>query len=103
MTDVDVVVSQIRAHAGRVEDVADHVDTARSAASQVSMAGEAYGMLCSPLLVPILGALEGAGIAGISAGAAAVDGTAMALRTMATSLEVVDDIASNRINAAGRR
>jgi hypothetical protein len=103
MSEIDVVVSQIRAHAGRVEDVGSDVDTAQSAASQVSMTSEAYGMLCSPLLVPILGALEGAGIAGIAASAKAVDGTALALRAMANSLEVVDEIASNRAQAAGRR
>ena len=103
MTDVDVMVSEIRAHAGRVEEVGNHIDTARSAAGQVSMNAEAYGVLCSPLLVPILGLLEGAGIAGIAASAAAVDGTALALRAMASSYELVDEIAANSIGSTGRR
>jgi hypothetical protein len=103
VSDLDVVISEIQAHAGRVENVSGDVDTARSAASQVSMSGEAYGILCSPLLVPLLGALEEAGVAGIAASASAVDGTALALRTMAKSLDVVDEIASNRISGSGGR
>jgi hypothetical protein len=103
VTEIKVVKSQIRAHAGRVEEVGNRVDTARSAASQVSMTAEAYGRLCSPLLVPILSTLEGVGIAGIGASAAAVDGTALALRTMANNLELVDEIASHAISSAGGR
>ncbi|MBX6354900.1 MAG: hypothetical protein IRZ05_03475, partial [Micromonosporaceae bacterium] len=93
--------SQIRAHAGRVEEVGNRVDTARSAASQVSMTAEAYGRLCSPLLVPILSTLEGVGIAGIGASAAAVDGTALALRTMANNLELVEGFGAPPLGGAG--
>lgn len=101
MTVVDVDISGIRAHADRVEDVGGRVDLARRAAGQVSMTGEAYGVLCSPLLVPVLGALEASGIAGMATIAAAVDGTATALRTTANSLQMVDEVAAGSVQQAG--
>jgi hypothetical protein len=100
---IDVVVSEIRAHADRVEDVGANVDTARSAAGQVSMTAEAYGRLCGPQLAPVLGSLEAAGIAGIGSCGFALEATATALRTMANSLEVVDQIASDYTREAGRQ
>jgi Excreted virulence factor EspC, type VII ESX diderm len=102
MAEIDVAISELRAHASRVEEVAGRVDVARGAAGQVSMQAEAYGYLCSPLLVPVLGALEEAGMAGIAGSASALDATAMALRTMANSLEAVDRLSGDVIQAAGR-
>jgi hypothetical protein len=95
VTDIRIVTDGLRKHAGRVEGVSQELDVARSAAAQVSMQGEAYGVLCSPVLVPILGALEAAGIAAISAAAVAVDATAMALRTTASGLDAADGLSRN--------
>jgi hypothetical protein len=102
MSGIEIVTEGLRRHAGRVEAVGDEVTNARSAASQVSLQGEAYGQLCSPILVPILGVLEGAGIVAMTAAASAVDATGGALRAMATSLDIVDEIASGLVRGAGQ-
>lgn len=102
MSTIDVVTDGIRRHAGRIEAIGDDITTARAAAGQVSMNSEAYGKLCSPILVPVLAVLETAGIAAMTVGAGAVDMTAGALRTMATSLDVVDEIASRRMQGVRR-
>lgn len=103
MSGIDIVTEGLRRHAGRVEEVGDQVSNARSAAGQVSMQADAYGLLCSPILVPVLGVLEGAGILAMTAAASALDATGGALRALATSLDVVDEIASRRVEGAGRR
>jgi hypothetical protein len=100
---IEVIGAEIRDHADRVEDVGANVDSARGAAGQVSMTAEAYGVLCGPLLVGVLAALESAGIVAIDGCASALDGTATALRAMAKSLEAVDEIASGYVRAAGRQ
>lgn len=102
MSGIDIVTEGLRRHAGRVEGVGDEIANARSAAGQVSLQGEAYGQLCSPILVPILGVLEGAGIVAMTAAASAVDATGGALRVMATSLDIVDEIASGLVRRAGQ-
>jgi hypothetical protein len=102
MTDIAVVTEGLRKHAARVEAVGEDIYDARSAAGQVSMQSEAYGQLCSPILVPVLGLLESAGIASMTVGALAVQATGGAVRAMAASLDIVDDIASGRVSEAGR-
>jgi hypothetical protein len=102
MTVIDVITDGIRTHAGRVDAVADMIYDARSAAGEVSLRGEAYGLLCSPIIVPILGTLEMAGLASIAASGVAVAATADALRAMAGSLDIVDGIASNLVEEAGQ-
>lgn len=102
MSGIDIVTDGLRRHAGRVEAVGDEIANARSAAGQVSLQAEAYGQLCSPILVPIIGALEGAGIVAMTAAASAVDATGGALRAMATSLDIVDEIAAGLVRKAGQ-
>mgnify|MGYP002624138253 CR=1 FL=1 len=103
MSEIDIITDGLRAHARRVEEVGDQISNARSAAGQVSMQADAYGVLCSPILVPVLGLLEGAGILAMTAAASAMDATGGALRAMATSLDVVDEIAARRVRGAGPR
>lgn len=99
--DINVVTSGIRRHADRVEGIGRQLDTARGAAAQVTMDVGAYGLLCGPVLVPVLGTLEGAGIGTIDCCALSIDGTALALRAMANFLDDSDDAAANRVTASG--
>ncbi|HWH01961.1 MAG TPA: type VII secretion target [Pilimelia sp.] len=102
MSVIDIVVDGLRRHADRVDEVAAEIYHARSVAGQVSMQSEAYGRLCSPILTPVLGTLEGGGIAAMTAAAWGVEGTSGALRVMASSLDLVDQIAAGRVAGAGR-
>lgn len=101
MSILDIDTDEVRRHADKLEIVRDRVDDARGAAGQVSMEGEAYGILCSPFLVPVLASLEQPAIAAMLSAATALDGTAGSLRAMATALDAVDRSAAGAIRKAG--
>ena len=47
-------------HAGKVAGVSDMINGAKNAGNQVGMGGvEAYGLLCSPLMIPALQLFQG--------------------------------------------
>ncbi|MFD1048893.1 hypothetical protein ACFQ1S_26830 [Kibdelosporangium lantanae] len=47
-------------HAGKVADVSTMISEANAAGQQVGLGGvQAYGLLCSPVLIPILQAFQG--------------------------------------------
>jgi hypothetical protein len=99
---IDVVIGDIRKHADRVGEVAARVYEARSAANQVSMDKDAYGVLCSPLITSIISLLEVGGIAAITSSAEAVESTADALRDTASAMDTTDDDAAKTLwRAAG--
>ncbi|SDI19134.1 hypothetical protein SAMN05192558_101219 [Actinokineospora alba] len=50
----------LSAHAGKVAGVADGIREANTAGGQVGLGGvEAYGLLCSPLMIPALQVFQG--------------------------------------------
>ncbi|SER92985.1 hypothetical protein [Actinokineospora terrae] len=52
--------ASLSTHAGRLAAVADGIRDADSAAAQVGLGGvEAYGLLCSPLVIPALQVFQG--------------------------------------------
>jgi len=52
--------TSLAAHAGKVAGVADGMREAGAAGSQVGLGGvAAYGLLCSPLVIPALQAFQG--------------------------------------------
>lgn len=55
MTSFEVVGDELRAHASHLDGLRDRLDTAVSAAGEVSMGNEAYGILCA-FLPPIINA-----------------------------------------------
>jgi excreted virulence factor EspC (type VII ESX diderm) len=55
VTSFEVVSDELRAHASHLDGLRDRLNTAVSAAGQVSMDNEAYGILCS-FLPPIVNA-----------------------------------------------
>ena len=46
MTGFDVLPGELRSHAGHVDGLADRLGEALYAARQVSMADDAYGVIC---------------------------------------------------------
>lgn len=56
----DVDSGELHAHAGKVTEVADKVSAANNAGAQVGLGGvEAYGLLCSPIMIPALQMFQG--------------------------------------------
>lgn len=56
------------------------------------MDGEAYGILCSPILVPLIGTVEVAGQAAIGAANTAVSATAQGITDMADGYDELEKI-----------
>lgn len=81
----------MREHAKRVDQIAKDLTGALDAARTVSMFGDAYGILCSPLLVPLISIAEQGGIAALSVGHGAVEATAKGVRIMADTYDMVED------------
>jgi hypothetical protein len=54
---IDMPITAVRTHAGSVDATSDTIETGRSAAAQVQLGGEAYGILCQflPGLINPLG------------------------------------------------
>lgn len=66
MTGYNVLSTELRGHAARIDGLLDRLDQAISAAQTVSMPDGAYGIICQ-FLPPAINPLEQRGIEGISA------------------------------------
>lgn len=86
----NVVVDELRGHASHLDGLLDRLNTAGSAAVTVSMADDAYGLLCS-FLPPIINPMEQAGIDALTAASDAVGATAENIRTTATHYQDTDE------------
>ena len=85
-----VSLADLRAHAGRVDVVADHLGAAEQASRAVRVDTGAYGHLC--VMVPILiGALDDLVAGGITTARTSVRDTAGRLRTAADAYQATDE------------
>lgn len=86
----EVVSEDLRAHASHLDALTDRLDTALSAAQEVSMSDEAYGLLCS-FLPPIVNPMEEEGMDALKAAREGVEVTAENIRTTAKEYDSNDD------------
>jgi hypothetical protein len=85
-----VSLADLRAHAGRVDTVADHLGTAEQASRTVRVDIGAYGQLC--VMVPILiGALDDLVAGGIATARTSVRDTAGRLCTAADAYQGTEE------------
>lgn len=90
----------MRDHAGRLDGITAQLGTAQDAAGQVSLNGtDAYGILCSPILTPLIGAIEVLGMGAIAATQGAVGATALGVRGMADSYDQAEQLANDMFEA----
>ncbi|GAA4620095.1 type VII secretion target [Saccharopolyspora hordei] len=96
MTDgFGVHTDEMRAHAEKLRGVADEVGVAQDAAGEASLGGtEAYGILCSPILTPLMGVVEAGGMAAIAAARGAVEATSVGIKGMADGYDEVQQAVS---------
>lgn len=86
-----VHTGEMRDHAGRLNAVVDRIDVAKDAATQATISGStAYGILCSPLLLPLMGAVEAMGHTAISTARGVVSATAEGITGMANTYDEVE-------------
>ena len=98
---VQFPVQQVERHAGRVEQVAAAMETARSAVRDVTMDGDAYGILCQ-FLPGILTPVFERGADALAGSVDALHETAAHLRHTAAGTFGTDEASGHRITKAGR-
>jgi len=95
----EVVPDELRSHASHLDGLLDRLSTAVSAANTVSMADDAYGLLCS-FLPPIINPMEEKGIEALQAAVEGVGTTAENVRTTATQYQESDETNSQPFQRA---
>lgn len=87
---MNVVIESLRAHASKVDGVADELDGAVRTSEQVSMDNDAYGILCRPFAWMVDQA-EQQGIDTIKEAAKVIRDTAEEVRAAAEDYQSADD------------
>jgi uncharacterized protein YukE len=81
---------ELATHAEKVRRVASQLNQALSAAEQVTMGVQAYGMICGPLFVPIVLAVSTPGLVTLGLSAQAMGTVADGVTQTATSYQQHD-------------
>lgn len=97
----DVVVDELRGHAGRLDALQDRLDTALQAANQVHLGSDAYGVICQ-FFVPIVQAVSGPGVDAIRQAAETMDATAGGMRSTAGGYENTERANTQPFAGGGR-
>ena len=90
MSEFVVDTEALRAHAGKLDQIAADGADATEAAGQVTCNGDAFGILCS-FVGAMLEPVEQSGIAEASAAQRSVTATASNMRGMATAYDTADE------------
>ena len=81
-----VLDDELRAHAGRLDGLHEQLTTALSAARQVSLGDQAFGVICQ-FFVPVVHSVSTPGIDALATAADSVADTAADVRAAATTYE----------------
>jgi len=100
MTELDVQVSALEAHANAIESIGERIDeVSKAALTSISLDGAAFGLACS-FLVPVVATMQAGALAGIVALGAAVKAEGKAVAAAATTYSTADDGLADQIAAA---
>lgn len=92
MTGFNVHTQSMRDHARRLEGIVQQIQLAQQAIGQAQINGaNAYGILCSPLLEPIMGTIEAAGTGTVNTAHGVVSATVDGVNGMADVYDNVDN------------
>jgi hypothetical protein len=84
-----VYPDEMRAHAKKVHAASDRLGTAESAAGQVTMNKEAFGLIGQPLAAGVM-VIEGVATGAVGAAKLMVDGVASGIKAMADAYDEVE-------------
>lgn len=90
-----VNTDELAAHANAVRQVVSTLDQALSAAEQVTMGVQAYGMICGPLFVPMVLAVSTPGLVTLGLSRQAMNSMAGDVEQAAASYTRVDQAHAN--------
>ena len=85
-----VTTSELRTHAGSIDQIGTTLGQAVDAARQVTMGTQAYGLIVGPLFVPIVTAISAAGISALSTAQSGLQSVSQGVKDTATSYDGVD-------------
>ncbi|WP_016697647.1 type VII secretion target [Actinoalloteichus spitiensis] len=87
-----VYPEQMRQHAARLDGVVQQIGVAQDAATHASISGTtAYGLLCSPIMLPLMGGIEALGHGAIAAAGGTVGATSTAITASADTYELLEE------------
>lgn len=87
---MNVVVENLRAHASKVDGVVEQLGVAVDASQEVTLASDAYGILCQPFAL-LLDPVEQHGVDVLKKAVEAMEETAENVRATAEDYQAVDD------------
>jgi len=96
----EVLTDELGTHAGKVDGLAERLQTAVDAARQVSMSNGAFGVICQPFAM-MLDPFEQMGIRALEAAKESVSGTAGNVRTASTAYEGQDEGVGQAVKQMG--
>jgi uncharacterized protein YukE len=98
----EVRTSELATHAKAVDQVASTLGEALSAAEQVTMGVQAYGLICGPLFVPMVLAVSTPGLVTLGLAKQAMSSVSEAVRKTATSYDNVDHAHAKTLTNLGK-
>jgi hypothetical protein len=98
--DIQLSTEEVRRHARMVDEAAAMCQEAVAGAEYLDLHDEVYGILCSPLFLPIINPLQDMALTELRGGADATAHLAVLLRTLADNVDITDSEAACRINGA---
>jgi hypothetical protein len=99
----EVRPEELATHAKAVEQVGKTLGQALSAAEQVTMGVQAYGMICGPLFVPIVLAVSAPGLATLSLASEAMGTVAGAVNSAVTAYQTAEQNHKQTIAGVGKK
>ncbi|WP_319460169.1 type VII secretion target [Micromonospora sp. RTP1Z1] len=99
---IDVVPTDLTAHAGHLDGIADALAVARQAGASVRLGADAYGQLCE-LMPVLLDQVQRVLVDGVGTAARSVGDTADRLRTVAARYRETDTRAETTLNRIRQR
>ncbi|MFD4251298.1 type VII secretion target [Amycolatopsis thermoflava] len=96
----EVLTDELGTHAGKVDGLAERLQTAVEAARQVSMDNSAFGVICQPFAM-MLDPFEQMGVRALEVATESVSGTAGNVRTTVTNYDGQDDTTRQTVKQLG--
>jgi hypothetical protein len=97
----EVDTGELAAHAKAVEQVAATLGEALSAAEQVTMGVQAYGMICGPLFVPMVLAVSTPGIVTLGLAKESMGSISAEVAKTAASYDAMDQAHAGSLTGVG--
>lgn len=95
--DIKLSTDEVRAHAKMVDVAGEMVFEALSAAQYIDMHDEVFGVICSPLFLPIIQPLQTYAVNEINQAGQATQHLADLLESLAHNLKITDEAAARRL------